>query len=328
MKEVLPSMIGDQVNKITKKTDPLYVAEGLLFGRKKTQADVAAMIAEAVQKERENLHVHPTLVIKFEKITTATPCQTSAIRPRDHEDHQEYDARLEGESKQFDDFDARMEDVGTYDDDDDVPAEEVSHELLEEMSGENNEDQMQNYLKSGIVWESRKERLYLLSLKKPAPVVQSFQRDPKAPPMTLLNQDLFYLKYGNSGMESYQQKVNLTALTITFPGIKGEKLFTINSEPVICMIYEITKKEKRVMIHKEIHKFCNATLKRVLEKLKKYNKDLKYGYANLSPSDGDVEYLQFYEEDIEDRLKHRDQMRRWEIYVNGRPLGSRRDHPE
>ncbi|GJW81630.1 hypothetical protein Tco_0145605 [Tanacetum coccineum] len=94
------------------------------------------------------------------------------------------------------------------------------------------------------------------------------------------------------------------------------------------MIYENNKKEKRVMIHKEIHKFCNATLKRVLEKLKKYNKDVKYGYVVPSPSDADAEYLQFYEEDIEERLKHHDHMRRWEMYVNGRPLGSRRDRPE
>ncbi|GJU23438.1 hypothetical protein Tco_1156780 [Tanacetum coccineum] len=76
------------------------------------------------------------------------------------------------------------------------------------------------------------------------------------------------------GIESYQQKVNLTALTITFPDIKREKLFTITSKPIVGMIYENNKKEKRVMIHNEIHKFCDATLKRVLEKLKKYNKDV------------------------------------------------------
>ncbi|GJT13564.1 hypothetical protein Tco_0860606 [Tanacetum coccineum] len=97
------------------------------------------------------------------------------------------------------------------------------------------------------------------------------------------------------GMESYQQKVNLIAPTITFPGIERKKLFTITYEPVIGMIYENNKKEKRVMIHKEIRKFCDATSKRVLEKLKKYNKDVKYGYANPSPSDAYDEYLQFYE---------------------------------
>ncbi|GJS67476.1 hypothetical protein Tco_0682040 [Tanacetum coccineum] len=100
------------------------------------------------------------------------------------------------------------------------------------------------------------------------------------------------------GIESYQQKVNLTAPTITFPGIEKEERFTITSEP------------------------------KVLEGLEKYKKDVKYGYANLSPSDDDAKYLRFYEEDIKECLKHRDQTRRWEMYVNGRPLRSRRDRPE
>ncbi|GJT31777.1 mitotic checkpoint serine/threonine-protein kinase BUB1 [Tanacetum coccineum] len=107
------------------------------------------------------------------------------------------------------------------------------------------------------------------------------------------------------GMESHQQNVNLTAPTITFPGIEEYELFTITFKPVIGMIYENSKKENRVMIHKEIHKFCDATLKRVLERLKKYNKDMKYGYVDPSPSDADAEYLRYYEEDIEDHLKHR-----------------------
>ncbi|GJU74929.1 hypothetical protein Tco_1266334, partial [Tanacetum coccineum] len=98
------------------------------------------------------------------------------------------------------------------------------------------------------------------------------------------------------GMESHQQNVNLTAPTITFPGIEEYKLFTITSEPIIG--------------------------------LKKYNKDVKYGYVDPSPSDADADYLWYYEEDIEDHLKHHDQMRRQEMYVNGRPLGSRRDRPE
>ncbi|GKD30456.1 hypothetical protein Tco_1241234 [Tanacetum coccineum] len=107
------------------------------------------------------------------------------------------------------------------------------------------------------------------------------------------------------GMESYHQKVILTAPTITFLGIERKKLFSITSELVVGMIYENRKKEKRVMIHK----FCDATLKRVLEKLKKYNKDVKYGYIDPIPSDVDAEYLRFYKEDIEDHLKHYDQMR-------------------
>ncbi|GJS46054.1 hypothetical protein Tco_0596175 [Tanacetum coccineum] len=112
------------------------------------------------------------------------------------------------------------------------------------------------------------------------------------------------------GVESYQQKVNLTAPTITFTGIEKHKMFSIVSEPIYGIIYKNIKKEKRVMRHQEIHKFCDATLKRVLEGLKSYNNDVKHGYVTPSLDKEDVEYLQLFEEEIEERLKHRDQMRR------------------
>ncbi|GKB97360.1 hypothetical protein Tco_0983497, partial [Tanacetum coccineum] len=270
------------------------------------------------------------------------------------------------------------EDLGT--DDDGVPTEEVSPELMEEISGEIDEAQL----------------LSLPTPKKPTRVFQSCQRDPKAPPMTLLNQDLFYLKHGNSGPKKYILSLHKYP-AVPFPEDdieertsrwakqdhirrqkeqrdKPEEVYSKSKiVEVIRTSYElghehkfITKivrnwvdcpslsealssrkefmisnsswraisrkstsllqqshslqKGEEVMILKEIPKFCDATVKRVLEKLKKYNKDVKYGYVDPSPSDANVEYLQFYEEDIEDQLKHRDQMKRCKMYVNGRPL--------
>ncbi|GJR68137.1 hypothetical protein Tco_0014202 [Tanacetum coccineum] len=130
------------------------------------------------------------------------------------------------------------------------------------------------------------------------------------------------------GIESYQQKVNLTAPTISFPGVEKHKMFSIIYEPVHGIIYKNSKKEKRVMRHSEIHKFCDATLIRVLEGLKSYNNDVKYGYVQRELTNDEVEYLKLFEEEIEVRLKYRNQMRRWEMYVNGRPLGPRRERPE
>ncbi|GJZ49736.1 hypothetical protein Tco_0603926 [Tanacetum coccineum] len=130
------------------------------------------------------------------------------------------------------------------------------------------------------------------------------------------------------GVESYQQNVSLIAPTITFPGIEKYKMFSIISKPVYGIIYKNSKKENRVMRHQEVHKFCDATLKRVLKGLKSYNNNIKHGYVTPSLSKEDVECLQLFEEDIEERLKHHDQMRRWEMYVNKRPLGSRRERPE
>nr|GFA58369.1 hypothetical protein [Tanacetum cinerariifolium] len=130
------------------------------------------------------------------------------------------------------------------------------------------------------------------------------------------------------GVESYQQKVNLTAPTITYPCIKKYDMFSIVTDPVYGIIYEDSKKEKRVTRHQEIHKLCDATLKRVLEGLKSYNNVVKYGYVTPSLSKEDAEFLQLFAEEIEERLKHRDQMRRWEMYVNGRLLRSRRERPK
>ncbi|GKB71331.1 hypothetical protein Tco_0932743 [Tanacetum coccineum] len=93
------------------------------------------------------------------------------------------------------------------------------------------------------------------------------------------------------GVESYQQKVNLTAPTITFLGIEKHKMFSIVSELVYGITYKNSKKEKRAMRHQEAHKFCDATLKRVFEGLKSYNNNVKHGYVTSSLSNEDVEYL-------------------------------------
>ncbi|GJS63129.1 retrovirus-related pol polyprotein from transposon TNT 1-94 [Tanacetum coccineum] len=367
-----------------------------------------------------------------------------------------------GNQEQVDDYDFWTESYAS--DDDEIPTKQVSQDIMEEVSLTINEaelkkiademlrqrctsgdehqyhiDQMKNFLKSDIVWESRKEILASPHPRKTTPLVQSCQRDPEAPALSLINQDLLYLKKGNSGpekivlslhkfpaiifndvdieertsrwvnkcvkkfnpyarygvehwknphakifyikrqkepgkpkevvysnskiiqviktywelghehkfiteivarranecivsitepdyknlnkndiedmyllimngkvpdyaetgllwslsvfirssviwervhdfqlgIESYQQKVNLTAPTISFPGIEKHKMFSIIYEPVHGIIYKNSKKEKRVMRHSEIHKFCDATLNRVLEGLKSYNNDVK-----------------------------------------------------
>ncbi|GJW12316.1 hypothetical protein Tco_1578143 [Tanacetum coccineum] len=62
--------------------------------------------------------------------------------------------------------------------------------------------------------------------------------------------------------------------------------------------------------------------------LKSYYNDVKYGYVQKELTNDEVEFLKLFEEEIEVRLNYRDQMRRWEMYVNGRPLGPRRERPE
>ncbi|GKA43075.1 hypothetical protein Tco_0735735 [Tanacetum coccineum] len=88
-----------------------------------------------------------------------------------------------------------MDGFGT--DDDEVPTEKVSPELMEEISEEIDEAQLKKVVDDMLKQRcnSREEHQYHVD--------QICQRDPKAPPITLQNQDLFYLKHGNSGTKKY-----------------------------------------------------------------------------------------------------------------------------
>ncbi|GJW64531.1 hypothetical protein Tco_0116415 [Tanacetum coccineum] len=254
-------------------------------------------------------------------------------------------------------------------------------------------DQMKNFLKSDIVWESRKDILVSPHPQKTTPLVQSCQRDPEAPPLSLINQDILSLKKCSSGPEKivlslhkfpavifndadieertsrwvnkcvkkfnpyarygvehwknphakifyirkqkepekpkepdyknlnkndiedmyllimngkvpdYAETRLLWSLSV-FIRIEKHKMFSITYEPVYGIIYKNSKKDKRVMRHSEIHKFCDAKLNRVLEGLRSYNNDVKYGYIQRDLTNEEVEYLKLFEEEIEVRLKY------------------------
>ncbi|GKE22106.1 hypothetical protein Tco_1433618 [Tanacetum coccineum] len=95
---------------------------------------------------------------------------------------------------------------------------------------------------------------------------------------------------------------------MSFPGVEKHRMFSIIYEPMHGIIYKNSKKEKRVMRHSEIHKFCDATLNRVLEGLRSFNNDVKYGYIQRDLTNDEVEYLRLFKEEIEVRLKYYNQM--------------------
>ncbi|GKB45833.1 hypothetical protein Tco_0896586 [Tanacetum coccineum] len=126
-----------------------------------------------------------------------------------------------GNQEQDDDFDFWTDSYAS--DDDEIPMKQVSQDIIEEVSltideaklrnmanemlrqrctsGDEHQyhiDQMKNFLKSDIVWESRKEILVSPHARKTTPLVHSCQKDPEAPALSLINQDLLYLKIGNS----------------------------------------------------------------------------------------------------------------------------------
>ncbi|GJY96825.1 hypothetical protein Tco_0513735 [Tanacetum coccineum] len=62
-------------------------------------------------------------------------------------------------------------------------------------------------------------------------------------------------------------------------------------------------------INRKIKDYRETGLLKVLDKVKKFNLDVKHGYADPDLSNEDAEYMMFYEEYIQERLRHHDQMR-------------------
>nr|GEV58515.1 hypothetical protein [Tanacetum cinerariifolium] len=123
MLDSLPKLVDDRIKGILKTQVLLHVTQGIILEREKSQAEVAKMIADAIQSymSRSVLHVHPTqatpttvqeqqhqlyltmkdnpqlqqddlpiwlaLKYKFERLHMATtPCRPSSIPPKDQYD--------------------------------------------------------------------------------------------------------------------------------------------------------------------------------------------------------------------------------------------------
>ncbi|GJZ04642.1 hypothetical protein Tco_0537917 [Tanacetum coccineum] len=106
------------------------------------------------------------------------------------------------------------------------------------------------------------------------------------------------------GIQSYQIRVNLTAPTLTFPGIEAHDPYSIIDKPNTCLIYLNSKGEKRVMYLAEIVKLCDVTLERVLKEVKL--KIFKSEPWKKPPLLGelDLDILKAYEREITKHLRH------------------------
>ncbi|GKB97508.1 hypothetical protein Tco_0983645, partial [Tanacetum coccineum] len=78
-----------------------------------------------------------------------------------------------------------------------------------------------------------------------------------------LEQTMNFMENQILGIESYQIKVNLTAPTLTFPGIEAHEPYSIVDKLSTGLIYLNNNDEKRVMYLTDIVKFCDATLEKV-----------------------------------------------------------------
>nr|GEU67511.1 hypothetical protein [Tanacetum cinerariifolium] len=228
---VVAKLVDDRIKGIIKTQVPLHIAQGLILEREKIQANVATTPCRPyVVRPRDQDDPHDDAHPEGEnsaKRQKSSEYETFILgESSSGQDYKiEPGPSMSGNQEQSDDFDFWTNSYAL--DDDVLPNEKVSQELVDEISqtvdeaklhkvvdemlrqqctsGDEHQyhiDQMQNFFKSDIVWESRKEILVTPFQPKPTPVVQSCQRDLKALGLPLVNQDLLYLKKGNSGPEN------------------------------------------------------------------------------------------------------------------------------
>ncbi|GKD84407.1 hypothetical protein Tco_1355561, partial [Tanacetum coccineum] len=224
----------------------------------------------------------------------------------------------------LEDFDAWLNEQGI--DDDEVPTEEVSSELLAEVSEkEMTSDDIQrmqnainNMMRDRCNSEDNLEELNTRWVKKTikrfnlyARYVIDHWKSPWAqhdhikrqmnkrdnPKTSTLMVNDEYLEFAESDYK-YLHKNDIEDIGYVY----WERIHDYQLGMEIGLIYENNKKEKRVMVIKEIPNFCDATLKILLEKVNKFNLDVKHGYADPNLSDEDAEYIKFYEEYIKESL--------------------------
>ncbi|GJU79671.1 hypothetical protein Tco_1282036 [Tanacetum coccineum] len=128
-------------------------------------------------------------------------------------------------------------------------------------------------------------------------------------------EDMYYLCLNKK--VNYRENKLLNSL-ITF--IRTHDPYSIIDKPTTGLIYLNIKEEKRVMYLVEIIKFCVATLERVLKEVKPKIFETEFLKKAHLLGRLDLDIMKTYEREITKRLRHREQMRRWESFMNRIPI--------
>nr|GEX80934.1 hypothetical protein [Tanacetum cinerariifolium] len=362
----IKEQVEKQVHEQVRNQVPVYVAEGLILERQKTKKEMEKMIAKVILQECGNIQAQISLEIQ-QAIVNDIPFQVDASD--DHHDDAHPDGEKSAKRQKTSEYETYVSGESSYNkrgvtDVDEAKLKKITVGMLRQRCTSRDKhqyhiDQMKNFLKSDIVWESRKEILVSPHPRKTTPLVLRPKKIVlslyKFPKVFFIDDDTeertskwvnkcvkkfnLYARYGvehwknphakifyirkqkepGKPKEIIARRANDCIVLITEPDFKNlnkndteDMYLLIMNEKLGIKSYQQknSKKEKRVMRHSEIHKFCDATLNRVLEGLKIYNNDVRYGYNQRDPTKHEVEYLKLFEEDIEDRLKYRRQMRR------------------
>ncbi|GKB17439.1 hypothetical protein Tco_0851362 [Tanacetum coccineum] len=287
----------------------------------------------SLQDRADNITLWEALRRKFEKSSTSnTSCREDDFHSH-HDEHQANDAPPEGKKI------VKKENVV---DEDEVIPEDVTPELIAKSQNVNKRvltifdharmeatlrdslsnmsriaeeyayhlEQLTSFMENQI-YGNTEEKKYILSLHKIH--AEEFLEPDLEEKSCVIWERVHDFQLG---IENYQMKVNLTAPTLTFPGIEEHAPYTIVDEPRIGLIYLNSKDEKRVMYLEEIVKFCDATLEKVLNEVKLRMFENKFLKKPPLLGELDQDIMKAYEREISKRLSHLQQMRRWESFVN------------
>jgi hypothetical protein len=124
------------------------------------------------------------------------------------------------------------------------------------------------------------------------------------------------------GVESYQQKINLTKPLLKFPGIDKLSQLSLVQQPSFGFTYIDSKKQISFMKMDELHKFCDHTLKTVRDELVKRLNDDRRKLSRKETTrwnSSSRRQVRNFVTKIEERLFRREQIRRLESYIGVRP---------
>ncbi|GJY78229.1 hypothetical protein Tco_0484030 [Tanacetum coccineum] len=248
------------------------------------QKQLYLKMKRSLQDQANDIALWEVLKRKFEKFSTSnTSCRDDDFHSQHHDDYQDDDAPPEGEKrvKRHMTFKRSKTAKETIIDEDEVSPKDETPELIIEFQ---NVDK-----RVPTIFDHARMKATLNDML--SNLFRNAEENPNEPLRYLYNKDLFFLKNGNTKEKKYVLslqkihaepfleadleemmnrwiKVNLTAPTLTFPGIEAHNPYSILDKPNTGLIYLNSKNEKRVMYLVEIVKFCDATLEKVLKEVK------------------------------------------------------------
>ncbi|GJU93463.1 hypothetical protein Tco_1318219 [Tanacetum coccineum] len=162
------------------------------------------------QLQQQDIAIWLALQMKFERNTVPqTACRTLAVRPRDQEPFYHFSldkffrgtsASTSGKSRaQTDDFDFWTDSYAS--DDDEIPTKQVSHDIMKEVSLTIDEAKLRKMADEMLRQRCTSGDEHQYHIDQMKEFLKDCQRDPEAPALSLINQDLLYLKKGNYGPE-------------------------------------------------------------------------------------------------------------------------------